>query len=187
MDQAIRNQLQRATQNARQLLEDEFAEQLEGTYDIMPDGTIHDKPGAHLNDRQCLTRQKLVDAIKHRIAGGKTSAEAVAEYTREAAFTFLNRFVALKMLEARGLVQQCVSKGDQSSGFKEFTGLAPGLAELPDKGYRLYLECLFDELSDRLIIRADEEIAAERARGGDSVQELVNRQAESITAFVPFR
>jgi len=155
MDQAIRNQLQRATQDARQLLEAEFAEQLEGTYDVLPDGMIHDEPGTHLNDRQCLTRQKLVDAIQHRIAGGKTSAEAVVDYTREAAFTFLNRFVALKMLEARGLVQQCISKGEQSSGFKEFTGLAPGLAELPDKGYHLYLECLFDELSIEIKILFD--------------------------------
>ena len=37
--------------------------------------------------------------------------EAVADYLRDAAFTTLNRFVALKMLEARGLVQECVSRG----------------------------------------------------------------------------
>ena len=160
MDQQSRNKLQNATQDARQLLEAEFAEQLEGTYDILPDGTIHDKPGVHLNDRQRLTRRKLVDAIQHRIAGGKTSAEAVVDYTREAAFTFLNRFVALKMLEARELVQQCVSTGEQSSGFKEFTGLAPGLAELPDKGYRLYLECLFDELSIEVKILFDRQDVA---------------------------
>lgn len=160
MDQQIRNKLQNATQDARQLLEAEFAEQLEGTYDILPDGTIHDRPGTHLNDRQRLTRQKLVDAIQHRIAGGKTSAESVADYTREAAFTFLNRFIALKMLEARGLIQQCISKGEQSSGFKEFTGLAPGLAEVPDKGYRLYLECLFDELSIEVKILFDRQDVA---------------------------
>ena len=147
MDQQTRNKLQNATQDARRLLEQEFAEQLEGTYDILPDGKILPEPGKHLDDHGRLRRQKLVDAIEHIHAGGKKPAEAVDEYTREAAFTFLNRFVALKMLEARGLVQQCVSKGDQSSGFKEFTGLAPGLAELPDRGYRLYLECLFDELS----------------------------------------
>ena len=38
-------------------------------------------------------------------------ADAVADYLRDAAFTLVNRFVALKMLEARGLVQQCVSRG----------------------------------------------------------------------------
>lgn len=147
MDQTIRNKLQRATQDARRLLEHEFAEQLEGTYDILPDGKILPEPGKHLDDRGQLIRRKLVDAIEHIRAGGKKPAEAMDEYTREAAFTFLNRFVAMKMLEARELLQQCMSKGDQSAGFREFTGLAPGLAELPDKGYRLYLECLFDELS----------------------------------------
>jgi hypothetical protein len=147
MDQETRNKLQRATQQIRRLLEAEFAEQLEGTFDILPNGKILSEPGKHLDARQRLTRQKLVDAIEHIKAGGKKPIEAVEEYTREAAFTFLNRFVALRMIEARELLQECVSKGDQSSGFKEFCGLAPGLSSLPDVGYRLYLECLFDELS----------------------------------------
>ena len=147
MDQDTRNKLQRATQQVRRILEEEFAEQLEGTFDILPDGKILSEPGQHLDARQRLTRQKLVDAIEHIKASGKKPQEAVNEYTREAAFTFLNRFVALRMLEARGLLQECVSKGDKSNGFKEFCGLAPGMASLPDDGYRLYLECLFDELS----------------------------------------
>jgi len=147
MDQSIRNKLQRATQDARGLLEREYAEQLEGTFDILPDGTILPEPGGHLDEYQRLVRGKLVDAVQHRIASAKQPAEAVDDYIREAAFTCLNRFVVLKMLEARDLVQQCVSKGDESAGFKEFTGLAPGLAELPDRGYRLYLESLLDELS----------------------------------------
>ncbi len=50
------------------------------------------------------------------------------------------------MLESRGLTQECVSRGEQSAGFREFSGLAPGLAPLPDHGYRIYLECLFDEI-----------------------------------------
>ena len=55
-----------------------------------------------------------------------TPAEAVADYLRDAAFTTLNRFVALKMLEARELVQECVTRGEQSAGYREFCGLAPG-------------------------------------------------------------
>ncbi|MCA9173123.1 MAG: BREX-1 system adenine-specific DNA-methyltransferase PglX [Planctomycetales bacterium] len=147
MDQDTRNKLQRATQQVRRILEEEFAEQLEGTFDVLPNGKILPEPGKHLDARQRLTRQKLVDAIEHTKAGGKTPQEAVEEYTREAAFTFLNRFVALRMLEARGMLQECVSQGDASSGFKEFCGLAPGLSSLDDGGYRLYLECLFDELT----------------------------------------
>jgi hypothetical protein len=150
MDQAIRNSLQNATQQARRLLEQDIAEQLEGTFDVMANGAIADTPGKHLDASQRLVRTKLVETIRHR-AGGSTVADkladAVSDYIREAAFTILNRYIALKMLEVRGLVQQCISKGDQSSGFKEFCLAAPGLAMLPDKGYRLYLECLFDELS----------------------------------------
>ena len=146
MDQALRNQLQRTTQAARMLLEREFAAQLEGTYDILPDGTIAKQPGPHLDGGGRLVRQKLVEAVEHRIAGGQKAADAVADYSREAAFTCLNRFVALKMLEARELVQTCVSKGEQSGGFREFCGLAPGLSDLADGGYQLYLESLCDEL-----------------------------------------
>lgn len=146
MNKDTRNALQRATQSARRLLEKEFGEQLEGVYDILPDGTILSEPGAHLDERQRLTRGKIVSAIGHKRAGGINPLDAVADTVREAAFTTLNRFAALKMLEARKLIQPCISAGDQSSGFKEFTGLASGLATLPDKGYRLYLECLFDEI-----------------------------------------
>ncbi len=68
MDQVIRNQLQRASQAARTLLEQEFAAQLEGTYDILPDGTIAKKPGAHLDAAGRLVRQKLVEAVQHHAA-----------------------------------------------------------------------------------------------------------------------
>ena len=46
MDQDTRNKLQRATQQVRQILEDEFSEQLEGTFYVLADGTIAAKPGA---------------------------------------------------------------------------------------------------------------------------------------------
>ena len=142
MDKQTRNLIQKATQDARNLLESEFGEQLEGVFDILPDGHIASSPGEHLNARERIIREKIVAAIEHEKAGGVSDAEGVAHYLREAAFTCLNCFVALKMLEARELVQECVSTGEQSSGFREFCGLAPGLAELPDKGYRLYIESL---------------------------------------------
>ena len=147
MDRETRNRIQRATQAARELLEREYSGQLEGVFDIRLDGTIAAEPGEHLDAALRVLRTKLVTAVEHQRSIGLTGSEAVAAYLREAAFTSLNRFVALKMLEARELVQECISRGDQSAGFKEFTGLAPGLNQLPDAGYRLYIECLFDEIS----------------------------------------
>ena len=155
MDKDTRNRIQRATQAARGLLEHEYAEQLEGVFDIRLNGTIAAEPGGHLDAAQRVLRTKLVTAVEHQRASGMKRADTVAAYLREAAFTTLNRFVALKMLEARELAQECISRGDQSTGFKEFTGLAPGLVQLPDYGYRLYVESLFDEIGREVRILFD--------------------------------
>jgi len=137
MEKEIRNSIERATQRCRKLLEQDFAEQLEGTYDILRSGSIAPKGGAHLTERQQLLRAKIVATIEHKRAAGMKPVEAVLDYIRDAAFTALNRFVALKMLEARELVQECITKGDQSSGYKEFCGLAPGIALLPESAAKM--------------------------------------------------
>ncbi len=154
MDKTTRNLISNATQAARRLLEQEFAQQLEGVYDILPDGTVA-QGGGSLGPAERLVRDKIAAVLAHKRAGGKSPAQAVDDYLREGAFTCLNRFVALKMLEARELVRECVSRGDASSGFREFCGLAPGLATLPDKGYCLYVESLFDELSTEIKVLFD--------------------------------
>src|SRR5262249_40537354 len=111
--------------------------------------------------RQPFQRFTVVAAIERKRATGLSGAAAVADYVRDAAFTTINRFVALKMLEARGLVQECVSRGEQSSGYREFCGLAQGLTLLPEMaGYRLYIESLFDELSTEVKVLFDRRDAA---------------------------
>lgn len=156
MDKDQRSAIERATQRARKLLEEDFTSQLEGTFDISRSGKIEPKAGAHLSPRQVVQRDKMVVAIEHKLAAGQTIAEAVADYLRDAAFTTLNRFVALKMLEARELVQECITKGENSSGYREFCGMAQGVSLLPDSaGYRLYIECLFDELSTEIKVLFD--------------------------------
>lgn len=146
MEKEVRNLLASTTLAVRRLLEEEFARQIEGTFDIFPDGRVSEGPSEILTAEQCFIRDKIVASIERRRAKGESEEEAVYATMRECAFTFLNRLAAFKMMESRGLVQECVSRGAESSGFKEFTGLAPGLAMLPDKGYRLYLECLCDEI-----------------------------------------
>jgi hypothetical protein len=161
MDKTTRNAIERATQQARKLLDDDFSSQLEGTYDILRSKTIAQKGGVHLSARQQFHRDKIVAAIEHKRAAGNTAAEAVTDYVRDAAFTTLNRFVALKMLESRQLVQECITKGEQSGGYREFCGMAPGIALLPDAtGYRLYIESLFDEFSTEIKVLFDRRDAA---------------------------
>jgi hypothetical protein len=160
MDKDTRNLLFNTTQAIRRLLEEEFALQLEGTFDVHADGRIAEQPGSQLSAAERLVRCRIVEAIQHRLAVGESAVEAVRGFQSEAVFTFLNRLAALKMMEARALVLPCVSQSDQSQGFKEFSGLAPGLIELPDKGYRLYLECLFDEIGREVGVLFDRTDAA---------------------------
>ncbi len=155
MNDEIRRAIERATQRARVLLEADFTGQLDGTFDIRL-AEVAAAGGVHLSVRQHSQRGRIVAAIEHKRAAGMTQAEAVADYIRDAAFTALNSFVALKMLEARDLVQECVSRGEESSGYREFYGLAPALPLLSDSaGYRLYIECLFDELSTEVKVLFD--------------------------------
>ncbi len=156
MDKDTRNAIERATQRARKLLEEDFAAQLEGDFDVQRDGAVAAKAGKHLSARQAFARERIVAAIEHKRAAGMSAADAARDYLRDAAFTTLNRFVALKMLEARDLVQECITKGEQSAGYREFCGMAPGLPLLPESaGYRLYLESLFDELSTEVKVLFD--------------------------------
>jgi hypothetical protein len=161
MDKTTRNAIERATQQARKLLEEDFYSQLEGTFDVLRSGAVASKGGAHLSARQVFQRERILAAIEHKRVVDMTAVDAVADYVRDAAFTTLNRFVALKMLEARELVQECITKGEQSAGYHEFCGMAPGVALLPDAaGYRLYVESLFDEFSTEIKVLFDRRDAA---------------------------
>ena len=156
MNKDTRHAIERATQRARKLLEEDFAAQLEGDFDVHRDGAVAAKAGGHLSARQAFQRERVIAAIEHKRAAGMIAADAARDYLRDAAFTTLNRFVALKMLEARDLVQECITKGEQSVGYREFCGMAPGLPLLPDSaGYRLYIESLFDELSTEVKVLFD--------------------------------
>jgi len=155
MDKGTRNAIERATQRVRKILAEDYSEQLDGVYDVRPDGRIAEAGGAHLTGRQHLLRDRIVAAIEHKRSAGMTAAAAVTDYVRDAAFTTLNRFAALKMLEARELLQECVSRGDASSGFVEFCGLAPAVKTPDGSGYRLYIESIFDELSTEVKVLFD--------------------------------
>src|SRR5215207_6500778 len=102
MDKNTRNAIAAATQEARGLLEADFSAQLDGTFDVRPTGTIPTEGGRHLSAAERLQREKIVAAVEHKRAAGMSTAAAVTDYVRDAAFTTVNRFAALKLLEARG-------------------------------------------------------------------------------------
>lgn len=109
MDKDARTAIERATQRARTLLEADFASQLEGTFDVLLMGMLAPEGGTHLSPRQAHQRARILLAIDRKRHAGVPPVDAVADYLRDAAFTTLNRFVALKMLEARELVHECIT------------------------------------------------------------------------------
>jgi hypothetical protein len=151
MEKEQRIRLQKATQDARRLLEEEFRSQLLQTYDIDVEKVRWaEEPGAHLLAEQRLIREKLIAWIEHKEAQINDRKEALLLALREMAFTALNRFVALKLMEARELVRPCVSGGLESAGFLEFTGVAQGLLADQESSYRLFLETIFEDVSREL-------------------------------------
>jgi hypothetical protein len=156
MEKEQRSAIQRAVKDARNLLEGDFGSQLLEVFDIdVAKARVADGPGSHLDGEQRFLRSKLTAAIAHKQAAGNDLKEALLLFRREMAFTALNRFVALKLMEARALVHECVSQGMQSSGFEEFTGLAPALLADPEGSYQLFLQCLFEDVSREVKVLFD--------------------------------
>jgi hypothetical protein len=143
LDATQRSKLERLIIRARMLLESDFAAQAEGRFGIHLDGTIEDE--AALPDRATdkITRSDLEQIITHLRALGEDPAGAVARLLREAAFTHLNRLVAIRVAEAIGFLPESLAKGTQSRGFKDMGEIMPMLAA----DYRGYLRLCGDELA----------------------------------------
>jgi len=159
MKPSLRSHIYNAVVQCRRLLESDFSRQLEGTYGVHTDGTFEPLDGlTHLDAVGRADRQAIEAAIRHEEVAGATRQEAVERYVRESAFTFLNRLAALKLMEhpSRALIQPSVGAGDQSKGFQQFSLLSPeAMRAQPGGGYRLYLELLFDDLSQTLGVLFD--------------------------------
>ncbi|HMR54434.1 MAG TPA: BREX-1 system adenine-specific DNA-methyltransferase PglX [Amaricoccus sp.] len=152
-DQPTRNRLQRFVTEARATLEEEFTRQLQNDYGMDPaSGTVAPLASLrHIDDQQRETARILRDTLAHYCAGADTDTKAgLDRIVREQAFTVLNRLAALRMAEARGLLIESVGNGYQAKGFQLYARLAgTGLGETGD-AYRVYLQSVFDELSQDL-------------------------------------
>jgi hypothetical protein len=121
MTPEIVNAIHDLTLEARELLLTEISAQLEGIYGLLPDGQF--KPAAEYpvlarHVEAAETRRRLEALFADERQAGLTAATAREKLVKEAAFTWLNRLVAFKMLETRRLLRQTVSRGAESNGFK---------------------------------------------------------------------
>ncbi len=175
-DQTTRNRLQRFVSDARVLLTEEFTRQLQQEYGLDPTtGEVAELSKlAHLDDSRLETARVLREILDHYLAsemagsGKKSQKDVLGRIVREQAFTVLNRLAALRMMEARGLLLESVSKGYQSKGFQLYEHLAGhALGETGD-AYRCYLFSLFDEFALDLKVLFDRNAAQGRLFPRDS-------------------
>jgi hypothetical protein len=150
-DDATRGRLQKFVGDARAVLTDEFAKQLQQDYGLDPQsgGVAELDSLAHLDDQRLETARILREILDHYMATGAGSGvdarKAVLDrMMREQAFTVLNRLAALRMMEARGIVMEAVAKGYQSKAFQLYQRVAgSALGETGDT-YRSFLFSLCD-------------------------------------------
>lgn len=151
-DTTTRKRLSDFVADARRLLTEEFAEQLQSLYgisvtrDVAPlERLTHlDAEGLEL---AATLRQRIAYLASSSPAAGDATKPAIDRLTREQAFTVLNRLAAIRMAEKRGLIVESVGQQYQSKGFKVFESVAgSAIGETYDR-YRCYLFCLFDELA----------------------------------------
>jgi hypothetical protein len=158
-DQITRNRLQKFVTQARGLLSDEFARQLQNDYGMDPDtGTVSDiERLTHLNDAKYQTAALLRDTLAHYHSSSPDSdpKEILTRIVREQAFTVLNRLCALRMAEARGILIESISSGYQSKGFQLYARVAGPSLRDTGNAYKNYLFSVFDEFALDLAVLFD--------------------------------
>ena len=147
-DKDTRNKLAKLVAECRKMLHKDFSQQMEGDYGIREDGEIQPLDQLpHLSDNQRSVATILRDRIEY-LASQEAKADiamVVQRVIREQAFTVLNRFVALKMAEARGIILE--SAKINSKGFKVYEQVVREEHGSLHERYRAYLFSLFDEFS----------------------------------------
>ena len=187
MDRPLRNTLRNVVTQCRRLLEEAVAEVLQGQFGIHTDGKVEDAARmGHLSDEDLQYREQILVHLEHLRASGFKPEGTVAQLTREAAFTHLNRLCAYKMMETRGLIRETVSRGLKSQGFLFYLADHPEDEKLwsggkQDIAYRHFLEWLGRTLSEEIGVLFSPHDPANRLsppqRVLDQVLSLINDEA----------
>ena len=120
MNDALIAQIQSFTLEARSALETEAGRQLEGIYGWLPDGRFGDAaryPVINEIPEAAETRRRLDAYAEEEQTVGISPKETRIKLVRETAFTWLNRIVALRMMEERRIIKSTVGKLDKSNSF----------------------------------------------------------------------
>ena len=163
LDRATRNALAAMVGKARERLKLDVMDQLR-RLGFQDDGTVLDLDAiGALSEGDRAAGQELRALLEHFAASEAESGESSAarrkaaydRLAREIGFTTLNRLVALRMAEERGLIVQSVGDGLGSRGFQVYERVAGTALGSRVETYRAYLECLYDEIARDLPVLFD--------------------------------
>ncbi|QLG49569.1 BREX-1 system adenine-specific DNA-methyltransferase PglX [Natrinema halophilum] len=134
----------------RHALEDELRRQFE-KYGIYEKERLSIDTLTHLSDEEIHTRRTLDAAIERELESTEGDVErSITNYVREATKTYLNRFVALKAIEVRGLVEETITErpeyGNRSYMHHTVAEIAGELTNAPDDGFGAALDLAYQEI-----------------------------------------
>lgn len=151
-DRETRNALQRTVATIRDLLQEDVSEQLR-RIGIQDDGQVLDLDAiVGLTDEERQTGEAMRTLLEHFIAAERSPERtrrpvAQTRMAREIGFSSLNRLMAIRMAEERGLIEQAVGGGYDSRGFRMYEMVANDALGGRYQTYRAYLDALSDEIA----------------------------------------
>lgn len=166
--------IQTFTLDSRKLLERETEEQLQGLYGWLPDGSFGAGTALALPEA-AETRKQLEAYVAEEAEAGVDAAAARAKLKRETAFTWLNRAVALRLMEERNIIKSTFAKLHKSNAFIYWLTDVKGEANIPaampinaiaegpvDAAYREFLLWQCEQLAAEVSVLFDPATLASR-------------------------
>ena len=167
MDEVTKRAIKKTILALRKLLEKEDIPAVLKQHGIFPDGRRVPAERIALLDDAGKSRRDRLEAILEREikAAGNDPKAGVVRYCREVAFTYLNRLIALRCMEVRGLIDECIKTRPDYAGrslrHQRFKREYPEVrfdAEDTD-GLKTFLRSAFRELQNdiKILFEPDDE------------------------------
>lgn len=109
----------------------------------------------NLNEEHRKIRENIEQVIEKLVKGGFERSKAVREYIKEVSYTYLNRIAALRVLEARGLIDEILvsrsENGDKSFINSRFYEVAREYCKYNmDAGLAYIINLMFEEIGEEI-------------------------------------
>lgn len=146
--------------DTRATLETELRRRLE-KFGIYEDERLDPDDLSHLDLEELDTRRTIDAALERELESTDGDlARSITNYVREATKKILNRFVALRAIEARGHIEEILTEqpehGNRSYFHYTITEIAPELKEAPDDGFTHALDLAYQEIGAEIRVIFEE-------------------------------